>query len=582
MLQVSEAFKQACINSSRDGYIEIKYGLYNKRAKGGISNITASMQPFSDLNKTVNEVRTTYYKYISCEPNRVKLNGSFYFIQDKTKPTSDEDIAFWSNNLSDTSGNFLNPPTITYIFNDYLSLTNLTLYFNELITDFNIYYYKDNDLIHTINVTNNTQLLIETNSEINPDFTFNKMIIEFKKAGEGNRFAKFDEVDFGVIQTFNKEQVEELDIREELDLTSNELSSNSLNVTINDISGIYDVLNPNNKLNTIEEKQRIEIVYYLKVNGQYSSISLGTFLLKSFTSKNNRLEIEAYDNTYFMDKTYYGSHFYQNTLVSVILRDLFDYFSYTDYIIADNVANMTLTGYFPNVEFREAIRLIAEACQAVVRKNRDNFIEIYKLDSINEISKDFEVSEMQNLEASASIYNNIIDVKEYRYELHARDTVYQTTLNQGEIIITFNYNPIKEDTLQKGVENNNYEIIDVYANACVVNVLVDNTEVFLTAEYYVANESTNRVKKDDSIKFIDDYSITSVENHFINSSNSTQIAQWKLSNQNISVDFNTLSKPYIQTGDKIKVKTKYDVIHTFVPTEITYNLSIMQTLKGEE
>ena len=79
MINVSQAYKDACESNNRQSYVIAKYGAYNKNAKGQISSVVSNSQEFSNIYKTYNEIKITNFNYISCEPDRVKLNNSFYF-----------------------------------------------------------------------------------------------------------------------------------------------------------------------------------------------------------------------------------------------------------------------------------------------------------------------------------------------------------------------------------------------------------------------------------------------------------------------------------------------------------------------
>ena len=83
MINVSEAYRKACESPIRQSYFVIKYGLYDKEAKNKISSVNASKWAFSNLLQTYDEIKEHNIDYISCEPNRVNLNGSFAFIKDK-------------------------------------------------------------------------------------------------------------------------------------------------------------------------------------------------------------------------------------------------------------------------------------------------------------------------------------------------------------------------------------------------------------------------------------------------------------------------------------------------------------------
>ena len=270
MIQVSEEYKKACEDSTRKSYVIAKYGIFNKQAKGQISKVQSEKKAFSNINKTYNEIKDTKYNYISCEPNRVLLDDNFYFLANKEVANEKELIAFWSNELSNANGLFTTNPKITYEFTQNIAFTELTLYFQEICVEFDVKYYLEGTLVALREVRNNTSLIPTTEGATTlADIYFNKIEIEFIKTNKPYRYIKFNEIDFGVYELFTNEQIIDYNILEELSIDSSELSSNSFNLIIDDEQGQYDILNPNNKLNKLQERQEISFYHYLQVGNEF-------------------------------------------------------------------------------------------------------------------------------------------------------------------------------------------------------------------------------------------------------------------------------------------------------------------------
>lgn len=580
MIIVSEEYKNACEKTTRKSYIIAKYGNYNKEAKGLINNVVSDNKSFGNINKTYNETKSTKYNYISCEKDRVKLDGNFYFLSNKNGSNEKEMLAFWSSTLSNANGTFTTDPKIIYSFSSNIDFTEITLYFQEVCSAFNVNYYLGSNLVAQRSITNNSELNVttETNTSTQANVQFNKLEIEFIRTQTPYRYIKFNEIDFGIYEQFDKEEIADINIIEELNIDSSDLSSNSLSLTIKDNEGDYDVLNPNNKLNKLQERQEISIYHYLQVNGAYQEMPLGTFLLKQFDSSKNLLTIEAYDDIYFMNKTYYGSNFYENEEISVVLNDLFNYFNYTNYNLGNELEGIKLTGYVPNVEFREALRLICEAGGCIIRKTRLGVTNIYK--TSDNTMKNFERKIIFQESPSRNLFNNVVDVVEYNYSNQISETeIYNANLNVGEHTILFNKFPIKENTLTKKENNTNYTIVKSYATSCVINV-TSATKVVLKATLCEPTSIVKRIAKNTNV-VIDDYAISQVDNHLITNANSQTIGNWKLSRKDIKYNFNTLQLPYLEVGDKCTYQTRYDSSNSFVPTRIEFTKSILQTIEGE-
>lgn len=598
MISVTKAYKDATKKPLRQSYVTIKYGLYNKEAKQEISSFssTGGVQPFSSSNNILNETKENVYNYISCEPDRVKLDNNFVFVQDKSRVNANQDAGYWNNALSDINGKLMPAPYFILKFNKPISFTPLTLYFQEVVKDFSIEYALNNKIIYTRNITNNTLLTVDT-TDINdeePINYFDTIRIRFVATQTPYRYVKLNEIDFGAYKTFKSSEIKEFNIIEEISLDDNTLPSNSFNATIIDKNGAYDILNPNNKVNKLKSGQELSVTHHLKVGNVFKEVVLGTFLLKKVSSENIKLKLECYDELYFMNSTYYGSKFYTNESAIKVFQDLFDYFNYSNkrYDFDPELENVYLTGYVPNVEFREALRLIAESSKAIIKKNRTGGIYIYRAKESEVYANFFGKSDYINEQIKENLYNNTIDVKIYSYDRIENDTLYSSTLNKGIYNISFSkyplvYNEYKDNyNLLKSGDIGNYIINSINANGCQIEVTTDNTKVELKGNYYVETSTNERLKLEENID-VDESAITKIDNHLITKNNYSEIANWKLSKSNIAYELEYKTTPFIEAGDKCKIQTKYKdrngnyITKDFVANKIEYDHTIMQRIKGE-
>lgn len=602
MIPVTENYRLACKSPIRNSYFLLKYGLYDKKAKSKINMVTMpNAQAFSNPNQTFDEIKTNVLDYISCEPNRVRLNDTFTFIQDKNTIATTQNVGYWSKELSNENGTFTDNPYLIYYFNNEIGFADLTLYFQDVVSDFKVYYYLTSGgtdkLVVTRSVQNNTELIVQTNDEITITgaIKFNKIKIEFIKTLDPYRFIKFEEVDFGIYRTFTYDEIETIDIIEEFSIDSSELSSNSMNITIKDYNNEYNVLNTNNKLSLLQERQEITAYYYLKVGLNFKEISLGTYLLKNIETGAQELKLECYDDTYFMNKTYYGSLFYKNEKMSKILQDIFTYFNYTNYELASELDNIRLTGYIPGVEMKEAIRLVAEAGQCVVVKNRYGITRIFK--NFDNSVKLFTTSEYEDMVATKNLYDTVIETIEYNYTDGTEEVeLYNDTLEKaGTYNILFNSVPLMYEkykdnfnALKGTIENveNNYTITSLSATGCTIVTRYDNQQVLLKGYVYTENKKTIRKSKNADV-IADESTINTIDNCLITANNSNNVVDWKLSRSDIKYNFNCLLTPYIENGDKCKIQIPFKdkngnyVRKEFIPTNLTFSNSIRQSIEGE-
>ena len=240
MIYVSEEYKKACESGSRTSYVIAKYGQFDKTIKGKIKKInTYDMQSFSNINKVYNDVRDTTFNYITCEPNRVRLNNTFYFISDKTKSNENEKIAFFGKTLSDSTGAIIKNGggkgnAIEIRFSEIMLLNDILLHFQEVCEEMEITFGLTSSSsggsitsVYRATIVGNKDL---TYAVLIPEkyknASYNYLNISFRKTAEPYRFAKLNEIDFGSFQTFTNQEIKDLEVIDELSIDSSELSSN--------------------------------------------------------------------------------------------------------------------------------------------------------------------------------------------------------------------------------------------------------------------------------------------------------------------------------------------------------------------
>lgn len=614
MIQVYESYRQANKKTNKDSYIVFKYGNYNKQAQQNINfertKANTNSSDFSNVSKLFNDSNIKY-NYISCEPNNVILNGTYCFLLDKTKSNENETISFWSEQLSNTEGEFEAPfPTIKIYFNNSISIADLTIYFEEISKEFTVYYYLDDTIKQSEQITENTKSNVFIDVANYADTKINRIEIIFKKMVNANRYVKISRIDFGAIKYFYNEDIKEFEIIEELSIDSSELSSNSLNLTIVNKNGKYDILNPTSELKTLIQRQQISAYHNLKVGNNYVEIPLGTFLLKEATTNDTNLNIVAYDSIYFLDnKTYYGSPFYVNSRANKVLEDLFNYFEYTNYVIEDDLSEIALYGFIRNVEFREALRLILEASCCVANVDRYGRIYIFKIktktyeqkvnetwEQREEIAQEFSRDIITNDMPNQNLYNNAIEINVYNYDLAeqvSEQELYNSNLESGTYTIEFEKTPVLPSSLK--IESytiadnpvlikNNAIILQNSATTCIIQVESKST-VIIKGVYIPYQNFTYKSTPQEGTE---DYSIETIDNPLI-SKNAYQyesyqyekIKEWKLSRRDIKYNFDTNTTPYIELGDTCEYDTNYNEKKPFTVTTISFTNGSKQNIGGE-
>ena len=559
---------------SRRSYVEIIFGLYNKIANSKVENIESYYkQSFSVLN--INNFKKTNIEYVSCEPGRTYPNENVRFINsDDSSKNTNQYRGYWSSEMSDNEGYFSNNPKITYYFSDLIDFTNLTLYFQEVVEQFVIRYYNNNDLIYTGSISGNNNLVVETNFENQKQF--NILEIEFIKTYIPYRYIKYNNLDFGIVKTFSKDQLIDLDINNELDLYSDELVSNTATFIIKNPNKQYSLYEEDDSLNFLQEKQEIQIYHYLKVGNEFIQKPLGTYLVKEFNSNSLNIEFVCYDDIYFMNDIYYGSKFYNNENLVNILRDLFEYFNYVNYDLSDiENENILLTGYIPNVTFREALRLIVEASKCCVFKNKLGLTKIVYFGNVNDESiLSLANYEIFNDNPVKNLYNNVVDIISHVYNEYKNEIVYNAQLEPGIYNILYNNYPC----INAEIVDGDGIILKQFATGCQIEVN-SSSKIIIKADVYNINKTRYRINKDVNATY-DEYAIREIDNPLI-TTQYQEIAMWKLNKNSLTKNLEIMNIPTLELGDTITYEYNKGKTIDIKLTNLNYTNSIRMYIKGE-
>lgn len=413
---LSTSFVQNDVSSfSWEGVSRKVFYLGSKRGIGREVVVT-NKHSFSNLDlikssetKDIEEYNEEFYEptysdyFISCEEKRVKLDGTFKFL-DKSYSTTDgvknSPIFWWTTwKCNKDTGEFSSPHPSLVIKGTPLFASYYTIVFGEIATNFKIECYTENDnneevLDRTISVENNAEkeYIFETLKH------YAKFIIEIIKIDnsvvfEGEtqkyqRFAKVNTIYSGVFKNLNK-IITDYEITQEFSADNSEFNSNVLSLKLRDVNNEYDPQNGNNKLNYFKTLPISIDVYVKHIDGdEFGNKVITNPLVKTFKFnprnnvynwENQILNVTNYSDTYNLvyanedetprfgnnAKTLSGWLGLLNVKSGATGRDRI-YFEDLDSgdIFKKVYTNdaITLKGYIPNQSsYNEALRMLVEA-----------------------------------------------------------------------------------------------------------------------------------------------------------------------------------------------------------------------------
>lgn len=459
---------------------------------------------FSNMDLLVKDDRAKEKEYATLELNQYILDGS----KEVMKDTGADDVAFWSNLMSNIDCSFDVNPKITVEFSENHTSTGITLSFVEdypeelRITWFDLSNkelskktYKPNDLkFYCKNQVKN----------------YGKVEIEFIKTRFPKRYIKMSEVLYGVIMEWSDELVITANVVEEVSTISDVISINTAEIEILDAENNFDISNKDGEWTSVERTQEIELTEY-KDN---TSIPMGTFFIDTFSFSGNKAKFSLIDSVGLMDKyTFDKGEIYNLTNAGIIIEKIFEESNIEKYEIEDEVYLTKLSGHIPIMSCRDALRLVCFSCGAVADDSRSDTIKIYKPNRAirSVIGIDRKISGGTTVELDE--YVSGITLNCSRYTLDAeRSDIFDDYLEAGVSRIEFS-----EPYLINSISTSVGTILEKYTNYLIINVPTAQ-EVTISGIKYEKNDFayTNKVEEleageSPNVKTFDDITLYNAE-----------------------------------------------------------------------
>ena len=641
MINVSEQYKLACQNGTRKSYVMLKIGTTTR--KFDYSTEEATNTKFSNPDVLFDIRRMSTIKYISCEQDRVSLDGTFYFMKDKTQDVNN--IAFWGNELSNENGT-LNEQYLNFI-GEEIKEYGLTIYFEELCTSFTVEYFnRYGSKVFSFEVNDNKDLIYHSTQKPSTIVDYDQIIIYFNQTLP-NRRVKVNKIVIGDFIYFTDQEIDDYSITKECDPVSLEYRSNTMNVTLIDNDGTYDIMNINDNgvnenIDKLYKYKQMTMYHYLLVNGKYEEVPLCTTMIEKISINNGKIELQGNDRFYYITGTYYnGKVFPINSQYDYpeeqAIKDFFNYYGMKDFLIIDNFpygANSIswIGTYINEKEFKDALVDILQASYSIFyvdswgyghikflsKTTNENGNYIFQRAYPNENNCLFTRNMIFSERPQYNEFNSAINITaswvvtkiNKNYELE-----FVTSSEQVEVLsknnvqaektirLSFEKYPIVVDDTNKGwtivqhLEEDDVQIFPSNTEVNATNILItpedDMTISVLAYTYetytYIENSDNTFVKRgnwyvDEIVEKLHNLNGQRLElsdNTLFDNNGATQYILWYYQRPEIQLNFDTIVTPYIEIGDICTYITKYGKSINFMPTKIEYTKSIIQTIQGE-
>lgn len=418
--------------------VEIVYRDISITAKADSNLTTTDKQPFVDMNQ-LKQSGLEFTKYATCEDDFVLLDGTFEDFPDNPGETN---LGLWSNSMTDSEGNFEGPPELSLNFGNYQTSVGITLQFHPETDDYsnslNIKWYQGATLLADEDYEPNSAFYFCQKNVSN----FNKIVITFYSTNNPYRFLKLQAIEYGVIRTFKQDELRGARILEEVSLTGEELSINTLDFHLDSADDTEFIF---------QKKQPLEVKFKGNLMGTY-------FIERAVRKSARQYDIEAIDYVGLLDKIYFNGGTYSNKLVNTIISEIMGNIPYE---LDSILGAKTVSGILEKCTCREALQQVIFAIGGVADTSRNNLIKIYVPDST-----------VKSTILKEDIYTGM--------DFEADDEITEIRVIQSDGTVVSRKNPI----ITAGSLENILEFEGVFVNASNSGEIADRLY-----DYYVTNKN---------------------------------------------------------------------------------------------
>lgn len=545
MINVSQTYKDEIYNDDTRTIFSVVYGAYDVTAKGLATATSNTAQNFAPASQTIDSLNN-FDKYTDLELNNWALDGTVKLIPDN--PVG-QVWGWWSLSMADANGEFSTNPTLTYTWNENHSSTGITIQANNPLKEIKLYWYNSsNTLIDSYTYTNDDLSLITYSIE-HGVANYRKLVIEFVRTVPYH-YIKIQDILFGNEFTWDDEIID-ASIEESLDEKMQRLKSNQITIKLGNMNNDYNKYNPDNKLQYLQEGQIIQAFSTAELSTGLEQVPLGQFYLTSWGSPTTyTAEFKGNDLLYKLNDMYYFSKMYTNATVQTIVDDLLStYSSSIDYVVADNIKDVQLTGYIPVISYREALQHITFASCGVCYVDRNGVLQIKRIDSSTSVVDTLGYDKKAPSQDEQGERCNSVTVSYYTYNVGTSQELYKGVVS-GTQILPFG-TPASDISV-----SGTYTSYTTYAN-CIKIVGASGT-ITVTGKPYASSQhlATAYVSEDTSV------GITKknmpVDSIYLigNSTTATNVANWLLGclQDDITNEFKWLGNPAIEVGDYVNLQ----------------------------
>jgi hypothetical protein len=359
---------------------------------------------FSDGSNAMN-AQSAKNRLTYLEKNWIKLDGTRIFPD----TSIGYDVGYESDNLSDDSGNIS-----CYIEFDFANLHDsygIKMAFGSVINSLSIAYYNSDTLVGTKDATGLTGI---DYSNYDVRLQWNKVKITISKISAPSQRARLDSIIFGISDSFGPDDLISVKMGKSVSIKNDNTDSSEADITFFN-SGRFDI-------QTIRDLP-VGLQAGLKVTIYSDGKLFNNYIVKSTSveEKGKIINLECYDKLYYLnDSDFKTGHVYSDG------EDFYNIFheiaeaAGVDISVDDSFKNIVSHGYIGTVSFREALRMAAEASNAVIKVDSGTISVVpFATTAGSDMGEDDIVDDTLDIENEDKILG--VKVTQYQFHEHTSD-----------------------------------------------------------------------------------------------------------------------------------------------------------------
>lgn len=357
--------------SARHVSMSISFALVDVDAAGNATPTSNGAERLSDLARLLTGNAKSPGKIMTMEDGLVRTDGTWEPMPE------DMVVPYWSTALSDGSGTFSIPPTLTMTLSAPASSVGFSMAFDESAgcwpSSLRITAYRGASRIaqETFSLSG-PQLDADL-----PVDNYNKVVVEFLKTPEPYRRIKLYAFLFGIVQRFNPDTIVSATITAGCDPACDAIPSAQLVFTFNNQDKAYNLINPNGLYRFLQDGQVIETE--MAIDGQ--TAETGTFYFTKSEAQDSALtaKITANDRVLSWDgETWNGGTSGTWTLEEALRTVLGEGVTFS---FGAGLAQRTVGKAIPqDTSKREAVRLLCQAARCTCWVDRAGVVTCRSLE----------------------------------------------------------------------------------------------------------------------------------------------------------------------------------------------------------